>query len=138
MRLAQGSSWTCGLFESHFSSHSPFSTFFSTFFSTLFPAPAPNPMSTPSLPTSPNHCATPQGGLFFGRVAEQSPLTGYEPKTLIEVNSEHTPINLHSRKSSLDTDVNDLATTLDVSEMIDTTDVVVDSTAVFSGMRRKC
>ena len=38
-------------------------------------------------------CATPPGGLLFGLLAESSPLTGYEPKTCIDVSSGHTPIN---------------------------------------------
>ena len=83
-------------------------------------------MSTPSLlnsSASPNPCATPQGGLLFGHLAEQSPLTGYEPKSLIEGSSEHTPINSPSRNSSFDIDFSDLATTVDASERIDTTDL---------------
>ena len=36
------------------------------------------------------NCADPWGGSWFGRKAEQSPLTGYEPKDLIEISSEHT------------------------------------------------
>ena len=59
---------------------------------------------------------TVQGGLCFGRLAEQSPLTSYEPKSLIEVTREHTPIILPERRGSLDTNVDDLATTLDASE----------------------
>ena len=50
----------------------------SVFLSTLFPTSTPNPMSTTSLlnsSTGSNPCATPQGGLLFGRLAEQSPLT---------------------------------------------------------------
>ena len=67
-----------------------------------------------------NPCATPQGGLLCGRVAEQSPLTGYAPKSLIESSSEHTPVNFPSRKSSFNTDFNDLATKVAVSEVTDT------------------
>ena len=55
--------------------------------------------------------------------AEQSPLAGYEPRSLIEDSSEHTPINLPSRNGIVDTNLDDLATTVDASEMIDTTDV---------------
>ena len=61
--------------------------------------------------------------LCLGRLAEQSSLTGYEPKSLIEVSSEHTPINLPSRKGSLDTNLDDLATNVDASEVYDTTDM---------------
>ena len=51
--------------------------------------------------------ATLQGGLFFGRLAEQFPFTGCEPKSLIEVSSEHTPIIIPSRRGSFDTNVDD-------------------------------
>ena len=40
------------------------------------------------------YTATLQGGSCFGRLADQSLLTGYEPKSLIEVSKEHTPIIL--------------------------------------------
>ena len=94
-------------------------------------------MTDPSLlyHSTSSTAATRQGGLFFGRLAEQSPLIGYEPKTLIEVSSEHTPINLHLRKSSLDTDLNDLATTVDASEIIDTTGVTQLTSPLFSQER---
>ena len=108
----------------------------SSLFPTPFRAPTPNPMSTPSLlypSTSPNPCATPQGGLFCGRLAEQSPPTGCEPKSLIEVSSEHTPINLPSRKDSFDTDLNDLAPT---SEIIDTIGVGQLTSPLFSLERK--
>ena len=36
--------------------------------------------------------ATPQGERQFGRTANSPPLTGYEPKFDVEVNSEYTPI----------------------------------------------
>ena len=79
--------------------------------------------------------ATVQGGLCFGRLAEQSPLTDVEPKSLTEVSSEHTPINLPSRKGSLDTNLDDLATTLDASEVYDTTDVGRLTSPLFSQER---
>ena len=69
---------------------------------------------------SKNPGVTPQGGLLFDRMAERSPLTGYEPNSLIEVSSEHTPINFLSRKNSFNTDLNDLATTVAASETNDT------------------
>ena len=56
--------------------------------------------------------------------AEQSPLTGYEPRSLIEVSSEHTPINLPSRNGSVDT--------------IDTTDVGRLTSQLFLGARSEC
>ena len=103
-------------------------------FSTPFPTLAPSPMTTPSLlhPSASSTTATPQGGLLFGRLAEQSPLTGYERKSLIEVSSEHTPIFLPSRKGTLDTN---LAIMVHASERINTTDGTVDSTTFFSQER---
>ena len=79
--------------------------------------------------------ATLQGGSCIGRLAEQSPLTGYEPKSLIDVSREHTPIILPSRRGSLDTNVDDLATTLDASEVCDTTDVGRLTSPLFSQER---
>ena len=57
-----------------------------------------------------------------------SHLTGYGPKSLIEVTSEHTPIKLPARKGSL-------ATTLDASDVCDTTDVGRLTTIPFSQER---
>ena len=57
------------LLDPHMSPH--FSTPFSTQFSTPFPAPTP--LLNTSMIRSP--CATPQGGLILGRLAEPSPLT---------------------------------------------------------------
>ena len=39
------------------------------------------------------------GGGWFGPVAKQSPLTGYEPNNLIEISNQHTPINFPSRRN---------------------------------------
>ena len=61
-------------------------------------------------------CATPHGGLQFGDLVEPTPLTGYEPKTCIDVSSGHTPINYSSRRKSFNTDCNDLTTTVAASE----------------------
>ena len=58
-----------------------------------FPTRSPSPMTSSASPST----ATLQGGMLLGRLAEQSLLTSYEPKTFIEVSSEHTPINLLSR-----------------------------------------
>ena len=98
---------------------------FASPFSSSFSTPAPGSSSYPSLlylSMSPS-TATLQGGLCFGRLAEQSAFTGYGPKSLLEVSSEHTPIVLPSRRGSLDTNVDDIATTVDASEVCDTTDV---------------
>ena len=109
-------------------------SFFCSPFSTPFPTLASSPATTPSqlFSWTSSTTAPPQGGLLFGRLAEQSPLTGCEPKSLIEVSSEHTPINLPSRKGSLDTNLDDLATTVDASEMIDTIEVGQLTSPLFS------
>ena len=90
-------------------------------FSTLF-LHLHSPTTSPSLlyPSASPSTATLQRGLRFSRLAEQSPLS----KSLIEVSSGHTPINLPSKWSSLDTNLDDLAT--------------VDFTTVLSGARSKC
>ena len=93
-----------------------------TFLSLFFPAMSPS-------------TATLQGGECFGRFEEQSPLTGCEHKSLIEVSSEHTPNILPSRKGCLDTNIDDLATTLDASEVYDTTDVGRLTSQLFSQER---
>ena len=92
-------------------------------FSTPFPTLALGLSTSPSLLSFDVSTATLHGGLCFGWLAEKLPLTGYEPKPLIEVSSEHTPINLPSKKGILDTNLDDLATTVDASEVYDTTDV---------------
>ena len=65
---------------------------------------------------------SPPTGWLFGRLAEQSPLTGHEPDALNEVSSEAIPIVLPSRRCSLDTNADDLAVTLDGSEACDGSD----------------
>ena len=70
--------------------------------------------------------------LCVGRLAEQSPLTGYEPKSLLEVSSENTPINLPSGQDRLDTNLDDLATSVDASEVYDTTAVGRLTSPLFS------
>ena len=118
----------CALLESQFSSPSPFSSFCST------PLLAQTPLLNASLSQKP--CAAPQGGLILGRLAEQSPLAGYEPNSLIEASSEHTPINFPSRKDSFDTDFNDLATTVAASEITDTIEVGHLPSPLFSQKRK--
>ena len=87
---------------------------FSSPFSTPCPTLVPSPMTTLSL---------------------LCPLTGYEPKSLIVVSSVHTPINLSSRRGSLDTNLDHLATTVDASETIDTTEVGQLTSPLFSQER---
>ena len=50
----------------------------------------------------------------------RAPLTSYESKSLIEVSSEHTPINFPSRKNSFNTNVNDLTATVAASDTAET------------------
>ena len=54
-------------------------------------------------------------------MAEQSPITDYEPKDLVEIFSEYTPINLVSKKNSFTTDINDVPTIVasDITETIE-------------------
>ena len=53
----------------------------------------------------------------------------------IEVSSEHTPINSPSRKGSLDTNLDDLGSSVDASEILDTTDVGRLASPLFSQER---
>ena len=66
-------------------------------------------------------CADPQSGSLFGRVAEQSPITGYEPKDLIEISSEYTPTYFPSRNNSFTTDTDDVPNVVvsDITETIE-------------------
>ena len=98
--------------ESQFSSPSPFSSFRYT------PRLAQTSLLNTGMSRKP--CATPQGCLLFGGMAEQRSLTGCESKALIEVGSEHTPINFPSRNDCFNTDFNDLVTTVAASEITDT------------------
>ena len=104
--------------------------------------------SSQSTPTSssllfPSHwptTSTPQTGLLFGRFAEQSPLTGYEPSAPIEVSStEATPsILLLSRKGSLGSTHNsgdDLATTAAALEVGERSDLGMLAPPLFSQKR---
>ena len=95
--------------------------------------PPPTQSSLLNTGMSMNRCATPSGSLFFGRVAEQSLLTGYETKSLIEVSSEHTPINFPSRKGSFNS--NDLTTTVAASGVTDTIEVGQLTSPLFSQER---
>ena len=72
------------------------------------------------------HCNDPGGGGWFGRMAEQSPLTGYEPNSLIEISSAHTPIIFPSRRNSFHTDFNDVPA-IAASDDTDTLDAGVTS-----------
>ena len=112
------------LLESQFSSPSPFSSFCSS------QLPAQTSLLNASISQKP--CATLQGRLILGWLAEQSPPTGYEPKSPIEVSSEHTPIDFPSRKDSFDTDFNDPSTTVAAPEIGDTMEVGQLTSPLFS------
>ena len=71
-------------------------------------------------------CIDPGGGGWFGRMAEQSPVTGYEPKNLIEISSQHTPINFPSWRNSFNFDFNDVPT-IAASDDTDTLDAGMTS-----------
>ena len=66
-------------------------------------------------------CADPRSGSLFGRMADQSPITGFEPKDLIEISSEYTPIHFPSRKNSFTADTDDVRTAIasDITETIE-------------------
>ena len=93
-------------------------------FSTPFPTVVLGSSTSPSLlyPSMSPSTATLQRGLSFGRLAEQPPLTRFEP----------TPITLPSREGSLDTNVDDLATIEDASDVYDTADVGRLTSPLFS------
>ena len=104
MRFAQDMS-NIPCFVEHCSSHSASRHHFSVNFSLRHFRPshqlwwAPH-FLYPWAESEPN--ATPQGGILFGHLAEQSPLTGCEAKSLNEISSEHTPINFCFRVKSFD------------------------------------
>ena len=92
-------------------------------------APFPLPHSTPSQidpPDKTNPCA-PQPGLLFGRVAQQRPLTSYEPNAPVDVSStEVTTTLLPSRKASIGSTCNsgeDIVTAPAVSELGERSDL---------------
>ena len=71
-------------------------------------------------------CVDPGSGGSFGRMAEQSRLTGCEPKNLIEISSQHTPINHLSRRNSFSTNLDDVPTSA-ASDATDTLDAGITS-----------
>ena len=75
----------------------PFPPILSSLTASLTPSAAsPTPLTRIWL----NPCATPLWSGPSGHLADPTPNTGYEPKFCIDVSSEHTPINLPTRKSS--------------------------------------
>ena len=66
--------------------------------------PLPPPHSTPSLlyPINGSVPRNLQHGVPFGRLAEQSPITGYEPKDPVEVSiTEDATVLLHQEEQVL-------------------------------------
>ena len=86
----------------------PFPSFSST------PPPAQSSLQTGVGTT----CADPRGGMLSGHMAEKTTFTGYEPNSLINVSSEHTPINFPFRSNSFNRE-DDLANTIAASEDFD-------------------
>ena len=78
-------------------------------------------------PSNRTNTCSPPTGLWFGRFAEQSPLTGYEANAPVEMSSTGaTPIILLSRKGSIGStcnSVDDLASTPAVSETSERVDL---------------
>ena len=54
-------------------------------------------------------------------MAEQSPITGYEPKDMVEISIEYTPTNFPTWKNSFTTDIDDVpsAVASDITETIE-------------------
>ena len=57
--------------------------------------------------------------MLFSHLADDFPFTGYEPKTCIDLSSEHTPINFSSKRDSFNIENNDFTTTVAASENSD-------------------
>ena len=91
-------------------------------------------------PNRTNPCA-PQSGLLFGRFAEQSPLTGFEPSAPVEVSStEVTTTLLPSRKASSGSTHNsgeDIVTALAVSDVDDRSELGVVVSPLLSQEREQ-
>ena len=73
--------------------------------------PPSTPTALPMTGIKRSPCATLHGILLFGHLAESTPLMSYEPKTWIDVSSEHTPINYSSRRNNFNTEYKDLTAT---------------------------
>ena len=66
------------------------------------------------------NCVDPQARfMVFGRMAAQSPLTGDEPNSLIEISKEYTPMNFPSRRNSFNTNLSSVPTTAAASDVAD-------------------
>ena len=63
-------------------------------------------------------CATSPEGRQSGHLAEPHPHTGHEPKSCIDVSSEHTPINYFARRNSSNIEI-DPTTPVAASETLD-------------------
>ena len=86
----------------------------------LLGVPDPPLFPTTLVTESGTTCADPRSGSWFDRMAEQRFLLGFEPKDLIEISSEHTPIKFPSRKNSFSTDIDNVPTIVAASDITDT------------------
>ena len=97
------------------------------------PAPSASPVTE-----SGKTCADLRSASLFGRMAEQSPITGYEPKDLVEISIEYTPTNFPTWKNSFTTDIDDVpsAVASDITETIEAGQLT--SPLFHAGARSKC
>ena len=80
--------------------------------------PQTTPTSRPLTGIRRTPCATSLEREQSGHLADPLPHTGYEPKSCIDIRSEHTPINYPSRRNSFNIE-NDLTTTVAAYENSD-------------------
>ena len=113
---------------------------FSSLFSTSFSALAPGSSTSPSLlyPRGVHQRPLCKEGHALADWLNSTLSQVMSPSLRIDVSREHTPIILLSRRGSLDTNVGDLATTLDASEVCDTTDVGRLTSPLFSQEPVRC
>ena len=93
------------------------------------PDPFPSWCSTPppTTPTSPPMTGIRRSPLrhsarritVWPSLVEPTLIMGYEPKTCIDVSSEHTPINCTSKRNSFNIEHNDFTTTVEASDNSD-------------------
>ena len=79
------------------------------------PPTSQTPLSMTGIKRSP--CATPHGGWQFDRLVEHNPLTGYEPKTCIEVRRVSTRRSTTSRGETASTRATTPATASEAPDM---------------------
>ena len=109
---------------------------FRTLLDPPFTAPSQSPSTSSSLlfPSNLGSTETP----LFGRFVAQSPLTGHEPDAAIEVSSEATLVVLPSRRCSIESTCDDLATAVDSSEAGERSDRKAGLISLSTGAKDKC